>query len=328
LLSNSFNILNKMILESNVPITIISHVSPDGDTIGSAIALKRLSNKLGKEAFLLCEDKPPKLFSFLSDADSFVQEIKYKPETTIAVDCSDIERMGALSKFFLESKNRICIDHHVSNTYFADINIVTPDAAATGEIVFNFIHSVNQLLLDHEIAVALYTAIVMDTGNFSFSNTTDKTHSIVSHLMKWDIDVYTLSNILFRTHSLARTILLGSVLSNLEMKYNNAVCILQVSQAMLNNAGATMEDTEGIIDFGREITGVEIAMLIKEITLDQVKVSLRSKSLIDVRKIAEVFGGGGHQRAAGCNIGFPINTAKDLILNEIQKSLDEIAQEK
>lgn len=323
MINKQINKLKEIVLNTQSKIGIVCHVMPDGDSIGSSTALKLAIEKLGKQVQLLNHSEPPKLFHFLKDADAFSSKNDESYDLLISLDCSDADRLGSMKQCFLNAKQTVNIDHHISNEAFADINIVDVTAAATGEIVFQIIENWNIELLDEEIAKSLYTAIVMDTGNFSFSNTTSRTHEVASKLMQFDINVYRLCNQLFRTHSLARTRLLGDILGTLEMHEDNRISVLTVSDEMIQKAGATQEDTEGIIDFGREIDGVEIAIFVKERPDKNVKVSLRSKDYMDVCEIAKQFNGGGHQKAAGCSFEEELNVAKAKIVQACSKAIQE-----
>ena len=221
-----------------------------------------------------------------------------------------------------KAKSSANIDHHVSNTFYAKVNVVDEDAAATGEIVYHLI-SLLGIKPNKIIAEALYTAIVSDTGRFSFSNTRPKTHRIVANLIEWGVDVVKLSNLLFNNHSLEWVRLLGQAINSLEIYHDGKVAIMHITKEMMDRTGTTEEHSTGIIQYAKDITGVELAALLREVDASTVKVSLRSQSIIDVSLLAQEFGGGGHKRAAGCTINLPLIQAQKNLMKVIDSYFKE-----
>ena len=299
-------------------IYIGSHVQPDGDNIGSLLALGMALKKLNKNVKVLRVDNIPDYYRFLPNIELIKDyEIENNLDLFIALDSSDMERLGIGGQFAKKANSIINIDHHISNTNFGDINIVSPSAAATGELVYEFIKRLN-IEIDVDIATCLYTAISTDTGSFIYSNTSYKTHLIVAELIKIGIDTNYININLYQKKSLERTRLLIDVLKNMEMYLDNRLGIVIVTQEILEKNNAKIEDAEGIISFIRDIDTIETACLLKEISENEVKISLRSKEWVDVSKICTKFKGGGHKRAAGCTLYMGINEAKDTILKEIK----------
>lgn len=306
----------KLIKNSN-NILIASHIQPDGDSIGSILALGMALKEINNKVKILRVDKTPSDYNFLPNIDLIKEYDEEKIDLFIALDCGDIERLGLGKNLALKAKKIINIDHHITNNNFGDINIVCPSAAATGELVYEIIGKMD-IKIDTDIAKCLYTAISTDTGRFMYSNTTYKTHLIVSELLKTGMNSNDININLYQSKSMERTNLFLDSLNTLEMFLDYKLAITSVSQDMLRLNNAKMEDTEGIISFIRDIDTVEVACFLKEISKSEVKISIRSKKEIDVSKICNKFNGGGHMRAAGCTIYDNMEKAKMLILKEIE----------
>ncbi|WP_072972887.1 DHH family phosphoesterase [Tissierella praeacuta] len=313
-----FDIAIEKIKESE-RIYIVSHVQPDGDNIGSILALWIAIKKIKDKVFILKTDDIPSDFLFLPN----VNEIKEfndegKIDMFIALDTSDENRLGKNKELLNKAKTIINIDHHISNTNFGHINIVDSNAAATGELVYNLIKKMN-IPMDKDIASCIYTAISSDTGSFMYDNTSAETHRIIAELIDIGIDKSNININLYQNKSLERTMLFIKSLETLRLYFNNNVALIKVTQDMLNKANAKMEDTEGIVSFIREIAPVEVGIILKEFKENEIKVSMRSKRFIDVSAICASFNGGGHIRAAGCTINSPMDIAEKLILDELKK---------
>lgn len=308
----------KLIEKSEHNIYICSHIQPDGDNIGSTLALGMAIKKMSKNVKLLKVDDIPSDYKFLPNVDLIKKyEMEENIDLFIALDSSDMERLGVGKEFAKNANNIINIDHHITNTKFGDINIVSSSSAATGELVYEFIKQMG-VDIDKNIATCLYTAISTDTGSFIYSNTTYMTHLIIAELLKTGIDINNININLYQKRSMERTRLFINVLNDMEIYLDGKIGIVTVTQDILKSNNAKMEDTEGIISFVRGIDSVEVACLLKEVDKNEIKVSLRSKEKIDVSKISNKFNGGGHIRAAGCTLFTEIGAAKKLILKEIE----------
>lgn len=299
-------------------IFIVSHVRPDGDNLGSSLALALAIKKLKKNPKILKVDDIPLDFDFLPGIELIKDhDLDQDIDLLIALDSGDLGRLGIGKDFALKADKIINIDHHVSNDNFGDINLVSTSSAATAEIVYEVIREMG-VHIDKDIAACLYTALSTDTGSFMYSNTTATTHRIASELLKTRIDINTININLYQNKSMEATRLFINALKDLEFYNEDQVGIISVTQEMLKESGAKMDDTEGIISFIRNISTIEVACLLKEEGKNEVKVSLRSKTEVDVSEIASKFGGGGHIRAAGCTIFEDIAKAKELLLKEIK----------
>lgn len=317
-INNQFELAFKEIQKSK-NIFIISHVQPDGDNVGSLLALGMAIKMINNNVFIIKTDEIPSDFLFLPKVDMID---KYDDENEIdlliTLDTSDEDRLGKNKKLISKAKTVINIDHHISNTNFGHINIVNPIAGATGELIYDLI-KVMDVPINIDIATCIYTAISSDTGSFKYDNTTDKTHEIVAELLRLGIDKNEININLYQNRSIERTLLFIKALQNITFLFNNKVALVKVSQKMLEESNAKIDDTEGIVSFIKEIAAVEVAVLLKELTDDEIKISMRSKKLIDVSKICSNFGGGGHIRAAGCTIITSLSNAEELIINELKK---------
>lgn len=310
-------------LKNAETILLYPHVIMDGDTLGSSIALCIALRKIGKKAHILIEDEIPSYLLFLEKSYcTFDQNILNAPDISISVDCSDIERFVMRKDKFLSGRQSICIDHHRTNNYFADMNYIDVSAGATGEIVYNLIKTM-EVELDVEMAEAIYTAITTDTGNFQYTNTTKTTHLITADLFDIGIDLEKISVEVYQNIRHEKLKIMNEVINTIEMLYDGQADIAYVTQEMLEKTGALMEETEGIIETLRNISGVEISAFLKETKPNEIKIGLRSKTYGDVSGIAQSFGGGGHKKAAGCTLHTTLQEAKKLISAAIIAHLEE-----
>jgi bifunctional oligoribonuclease and PAP phosphatase NrnA len=304
-------------------ILLYPHIIMDGDTLGSSIALCIALRKIGKKAHVLIEDEIPSYLLFMEkDYCTFDQNILDAPDISMSVDCSDIERFIMRKDKFLTGRLSICLDHHRTNNSFADMNYIDSIAGATGEIVFDLIKILG-IELDIEMAEAIYTAITTDTGNFQYTNTTKTTHLITAELFDIGIDLEKISVEVYQNIRHEKLKILNEVINTIEMLSDGKADIAYVTQEMLDKTGALMEETEGIIETLRNISGVEISAFLKESKAGEVKVGLRAKTYGDVSVIAQSFGGGGHRKAAGCTLKTSLKEAKELISAAIIAHLKE-----
>lgn len=312
--------LQQKIEESNI-IYLMAHVNPDGDALGSILALGNLIRvKMNKDIKMVIKSELPSSFKFMPNSELIEKDIKENNniDLLITLDCASLDRLGLQQDELNRFAYIINIDHHVTNTDFGHINIVDEKASSTGEIIFNLINDLNYEI-STEIAKCLYVSISTDTGSFKYTNTTSKTHLIASQLLEKNIDLKTINRKLYQSRSLEKTQLLVKGLNNLKLLNNNKVGIVCVDQNLLDSCKAEIEDVDIIVNFIRDIDTVEIACVIKEIEKEIVRVSLRSKGNIDISKVALKFNGGGHAKAAGCTINENIQKAEEKVTEEIKK---------
>lgn len=305
-------------------IFIASHINPDGDNIGSILALGLSLKKLSKNVRILKTDTIPTYLEFLPGIELIeeYQEDMGPDDLFILLDSSDEDRLGKLKRLLGLTSNIINIDHHISNTNFGKINIVDPKACATGEILYSLLDHMN-IELDKDIGTNLYTAISTDSGSFKYESVTRDTHEIISKLFDLDIDHSDININLYEKMTINRFKLTNSLLSNANFYNNGRIAIVKVNDDILKETNATMEDTDSIVSSLRKIDTVEVSCLLKEFEKEEIKVSLRSKEYVDVAGVCQEFGGGGHKRAAGCKIEKPIDEVESLLVEEIIKHMGE-----
>lgn len=302
--------------------TIITHVSPDGDAVGSALALYRLLHKLGKRAQVVCDNPVPRVYQFMPGAETVVrsgQAAAYR--NAVCVDCSDELRMGDAARIFQRAELTINIDHHATNMGHAQLNYIDERAAATAQIICQLI-DLFPGMTDKETAVCLYIGLITDTGSFSYSNTTPETLFCAAELMKLGIDTAQLNMRVFHSVTVQRLRLHGFAIKNIALLYGSRVSFVSITREDIARYGATDEDTEGIIDYARDIDTVQIAVFMRESEYGRYKLSLRSKGDIDVSSIARAFGGGGHVNAAGYTDSGSYEEAKGRILMAAKGALE------
>lgn len=301
-------------------ILFVAHVSPDGDTLGSCLALYQMALQMGKLAQVVCEEPVPTTYRFLPFADSVLPiEGARQTDAVMCVDCADISRAGRCEPLVAAAKATFNIDHHGTNNNFADGNFVQ-QAAATGELIFQLLQTL-RLTLTQDIATCLFAAISTDTGNFAYSNTTPDTFRMAAALAETGIDLSRLNRALFRTVPYSKVMLLGRAIQNIQMFCENRLGMSILTQTDMRECHAMSGDAEGIIDDIRDIDTVEVAVLLRESMDGLVRVSMRSKSIVSVRDIALSLGGGGHRFAAGCTMSLPIQEAADRVRGMLEAAL-------
>lgn len=311
------------ILKKEHIISVISHINPDGDSIGSLLALGTALKRLYNTVYIFINDELPKKYTFLPGVQDI---IVYKHEEEInfdfcfVLDCGDSKRLG-YSEIILNKSNVVVnIDHHISNTNFGDINIIDINASSTSEIVFNLLKN-NNIPIDKKIATCLYTGITTDTGNFTYDNTTSYTHRVAAELMEQAIDLTNITFHLYQNKPLNSVEFLGDMLRRLKTSFDGKLAIITITEDDLEKYNLSSSDVDGVINYARDIQGVEIAILLKETSDGFVKIGLRSKNTIDVSKLAGKFGGGGHKKAAGATVKGSLVEVQEKIEVQIKKSL-------
>ncbi len=293
------------VLKNAQRIAIFCHIRPDGDALGSALALCAALNNDGKEACVLCEDEPPKKLRFLPYMDTVLKSFD-KPvksfDTLVSVDCADLGRMGSVfSSIYSRFRGTtVNIDHHVSNTGFGKYNYVF-DCTATCEVLPEVLDAAG-FEITEDIANLLMAGLLTDSGNFSHKDVSDKTFRVAANLKTQGADVAKLNYDLFKHQSKARALLFAKVISKLRFFNEDKIIIMTITCDDLKSVGADSSVTEGMVDFPLSIEGVEVVASIMEVKNRQYKISLRSNGKVDVNAVASQFGGGGHILASGCMI--------------------------
>lgn len=304
-------------------IAIMSHIMPDGDNVGSCLALYNALTKAGKDVRFILDDDIPKVYRFLKSSDKVLRPGQFEHfDIVIALDCGDAKRLGK-SRLYLDNNFVINIDHHISNDEFGNLNMVDPNAAATGEIIYQIIKILG-IEMDTEISECLYTAIVTDTGQFQYSNTTSVTHQIAGDLINNGVNVSLMFERIYQNSSKEKVMLMKTALGTLEFYHNDSISCISLTQKQMEEANAQEADSDGIINLARDIECVEAAIFLKELEPGKIKVGLRSKKVIDMASVAQKFGGGGHVRAAGCTLHGEIEEVKAKILESIIEEFRQV----
>ncbi len=298
------------VLKKEKKVLISYHINPDGDAIGSALALSDALDAIGKETVIYSKDPVPDFYRFLPGCRRVLSRenvLKDNP-FLVLLDCNSPER-AALEDYSFSSS--VVIDHHETERQFGDIRWIDRSAAATGMMVFHLIKAL-RVSITKEIATNLYAAIAVDTGTFRYSNTTPDVLRAGAELIEKGAEPHIISDSLYEAWDRKRFKLLALTLNTLRIE--NGIALTHVTRDMLKKTGAKTEDTENFSNFPRMIDSVRISAMFREVGTKLWKVSLRSKGNVNVARIAECYGGGGHKNAAGFRIKSDLETAKASLL--------------
>ncbi len=314
-------------LREGGPFNLISHIQPDGDSIGSLLALGEALVQLGKSVRLFTPAHVPGKYAFLRGSENISshRDRWNREAAAVVLDCSDLERTGYFKDEILRAGLVINIDHHITNRYFGTVNLVEPHAAATGEIIFHLLQAMGPDIT-RSIAESLYVAISTDTGSFKYDNTTAETHRTAAALLEsHGLNTGTLSQRIFDEHPLSYYLVLKKVLSTLEMYGGKKIAVITASREMLEQCGSTVDELDGMINYARNIAGVEMGIMFFIDRDSEIKVGFRAKN-VDVSALAGKLGGGGHPRAAGCRLKGDYGEVKDQVLREALAALGHPVQ--
>jgi bifunctional oligoribonuclease and PAP phosphatase NrnA len=302
-------------IEQHDRFVLTSHARPDGDAVGSALACCQVLRAMGKQADVVLHDGVPRVYRSLPFADQVLQTDRVPGiyESAIILECDSIHRTRLQG---LEGRFLISIDHHVSGRPFAHVNWIDPHAVATGEMVFRLAREAGTPL-SPEIATCLYTALMTDTGSFMFQGTNEHTFALARELVLAGADPSHCARSIYFAHSVAKMRLLGEALRNLNTEGD--VGWAWVTHEQMERWGAREEDCEGLVNYVLSIGEVEVAAFFRELPDGRYRVSLRSKGKLDVAKVAETFGGGGHECASGCSVDGPLSCAVPKILESLRR---------
>ncbi|WP_432400476.1 DHH family phosphoesterase [Wukongibacter sp. M2B1] len=313
------------IIRGRNKIIILPHILPDGDTLGSSIALKRALSLLNKDVSIILNDEIPSNLKFLTEHNNIMStklfmSLGIKPDLIITIDTSDPERLGDRGKLLDLSEDILNIDHHSTSTYYGKYNIVDPDVSSCGEIIYKIIKELN-IEIENDIAEPLYVSLITDTGSFKYSNTSPETFRIAADLLESGIDATRIVTELYQNKPVNKIRLLADALDSMEVFYDGKLSIMSVPLQMFEKSNSHPSESDGIIEYGRDIEGVEVAILLKELSPNEIKVGFRSKYDFDVSRIAMEFNGGGHKKASGCTIFNTIENAKKIIVEKFENKL-------
>lgn len=296
---------------------LTSHARPDGDAIGSTLACGEILRQMGKQVRVVFRDGVPRVYQQLPFAESVIhaESVDGDCDAAILLECDNVQRtrLDGLENCFL-----INIDHHKSGRNFGHLNWIDPNAVATGELVYKLARAAG-VKISPEIATCLYTAVLTDTGAFMFEGTNEHTFELARELVLAGADPAMCARHIYFGHSTAKLRLLGAALSALQRE--GPLAWIWVTQEQMERTGAKEEDCEGLVNYALSIGDVEVAVFFRELPDGRFRVSLRSKGKLDVSKIAEEFGGGGHCCASGCSVDGPLHAAVESILGKVRPQL-------
>ena len=300
---------------------IVSHISPDADALGSSIALSMMLRAKGKRTILFNKDDISSQYLFIPGTNGFLSMKNYgdiadKPRNLILVDCNDMKRAGLQGMDSLTSdvEKIAIIDHHETDKSFGDIRWIIPESPATGMMIYYIIKELG-IKITEDMASSLYAAISFDTGNFRYENTTTEVFTAASELVASGAKPHLIYSSLFEKWTANRFKLMLKVMSSLDLE--EGIAIGAVTRKMFEDTHTTEDDVESFVSIPRILKGVQISVIIRETSDNYCRVSLRSKSGLDVAEIARAFGGGGHKNAAGFRMRADINTLKDGLKKKI-----------
>lgn len=312
----------KAVIRAHARFGILSHIGPEGDAIGSELALKFMLEQLGKEAWAANRDLVPPSLRFLPGADELLHPTQLRSdeiEVWCVVDCGDLSRVGEDAlKLFQEGQIILNIDHHHrDNPRFGHVNFVR-EAASTTQLLYELALAL-PVEITPQIATCLYTGIIADTDSFRNSNVTREVLEMAAQLLSYGVDTRKIAINLYERRSLYELQLLGYVLQNAQV--TNGIIWSAIPKSVFHKTNTSVTDTERLVEELRSVEGIEVAVLFKELENGKIKVSFRSKGRATVNGVARAFGGGGHEQAAGCVIAGDLSEVQERVLSELQRHL-------
>ena len=297
-------------------VLIATHIFPDGDALGSQLALGYALESLGKEVYLYSEEPVSYILDFLPGCDKLITFLPEKDahfDCAFSVDCGDKQRLGIGADDLLRHTPFIAIDHHTGHQKFADISWVDQHRSSSGEMIYDLCRLLG-VKISYDMAFCLYTAILTDTGSFKYDSTSSHTLRVAADLLEYGVKPAEICGYIFDNYSVNRLQLLQKVLATLTLHHDNTIAFIRVTQKLFEETGAQPADTELFINFPRSLKCVKAAVFLKETADNLIGVSLRAKGEVDVAKVARAFGGGGHVNAAGFKI-------PDTTLDQLQEAI-------
>ncbi len=308
------------LIENKSRFCITSHVRPDGDSLGSSLALYWTLKALNKQVDVLMRDHVPHAYSKLPGANEVIKVSAIPPgyDAAFVIECSDIDRPGLID---LDKQLVVNIDHHSTTVLFGNINWIDSTASAVGEMIYNLCKALG-VSVNQQIAECVYTALLTDTGSFHYSNTTERTFKIASELVRKGVKPAHISQALFYSYPFSKIKMLGIALSSLNRDETGRIAWLVTTLEQMAEADATEEDLDGIVNYPLAVGEVEVVAFFKEIAPNIYRTSLRSKGEVNVARVAEKYNGGGHKNASGCTIKGDINQIIEEMVEYLQEVLD------
>lgn len=301
-------------------IVLLTHENPDGDAVGSTLAMYSALKELGKENVDVVIPEYPRTYTFLPNVDKVLKQGNQEPyDVAIALDSATIKMLNGWSNYFETAKTKIVIDHHGTNTMYGDLNYVNPDSPACTQILITIFEYFG-VEITNDIGKCILTGIITDTGGFQYQSTRPETFEFAAGLLKSGINVYEIYKKAMNTKTRANFELRRRAIDRMEFLENGKISFTYITKQDMEDVSATSDDFEGIVDEGRCIEGVEVSIFLRE-TEKGYKVSLRSNEYVNVSDVCLIYGGGGHVHAAGCNVTMSIEQAKEKLTNQIKMQL-------
>lgn len=306
-------------------VLVATHVDPDGDALGTQLAFAAYLRSLGKKVFLVRDNEIPFKYQFLQGVNDIPRVDAYGNETAfdtaVVLECPNIGRIGGANGLLAEGVRIINIDHHRDNDLFGELNWINPDVSSVGEMAAEYFDRVGYQI-PPEVAEQLYTAIMTDTGRFRYRSTSPRTMEIAGKLIAAGADPQRICDLVYYNLQPSTMKLIGKVLNSIEFHHNGTICLLSLTREMLVQTGADESESDGLVDYTLFNAGVVVGALLKEISPDQTKISMRSKDGINVAAIAARFGGGGHFNASGCRWQMSIEDTRAGLLKILCEEID------
>jgi len=303
---------------------VVSHIDPDGDAVSSTLAVRSMLKQLNKRYTLINEGYTPQKFNFLvgcAEIVDFSQGVNLPKFTRlIAVDCADFSRIGKVRNLLDSTVEILNIDHHCTNNSYGTVQLIRTEAASTTEVLYDLANQLD-LKWTKELGDCIYTGLLTDSGGFRYANTTPKVMRIAAEMLQYGVNGNELANRLLEKLSLSHVILLQKALGTLSFAHQKQICWVSVSRQAISEAFASNDDLEGLVNYPRNIEGVEVGILFKEVESMKYKVSMRSAGKVNVSAIAQSFGGGGHTLAAGCTLVGLLSDVVEKVIGKVSQSL-------
>jgi phosphoesterase RecJ-like protein len=309
------------VIRNNSSFLLTTHEGPDGDAIGSSLALASFLRSIGKDVTVHYQDSVPDLYAFLPGADTVLPHIPDRDyDVAVVLDIGERKRAGAEFCCFSRVATFINLDHHLSCDDFADFNLIDSNCAATGILVYRIAHAFG-FRFDRETALCIYVAIITDTGSFRYSNANREAFTVAGEMIECGVNAWDVAEQLYENQPRKRLELLARSLPTLEVFKNGQAASVTVTLDMYAATGADSELTDGFVNYPRSIRGVEVAIFFRQLDELKWKIGFRSKGKVNVAAFSKALGGGGHHNAAGCTVDGSLADVKAMVYKIVEESL-------
>lgn len=310
--SNPFDLI-----KNSNSILLLTHESPDGDAVGSVLAFYNYLSFINKSVDMVMLNIP-KIFDFLPSINKVVDNTLHDYDLCIVLDCASKERIGQKEDLLSRCKNTLCIDHHISNTNYCDVNLIYGNVSSCSQVIY-YLFKEWKIPLNNDILTCLISGVLTDTNGFSINTVDKETFMMASDIVEFGVNIHDIYNKLLCKKTMSQYNLSKIAMDRLEFLCDGKIAFTYILKKDFEDTGAIHGEHEGIVDIGRNIDGVMVSVFLRED--DGFTISLRSTGLIDVSKIAKVLGGGGHFMAAGSKLSGTLQETKDTVINEIKKEI-------